>query len=152
MLDPDLVTIATGAGGTIVASMITKGAIVARARIAGLFRRGTPDEQTAAINAFDNDARVLAEWARVTDQNAELAAELAGAMDQISQEWARRIVEYVTAHPEALSDFEALAAAATVSNFGVQHNSGSGTFINGTVIGGVHNSYDRELTDALRPE
>ena len=141
MLDPELVAIATGAGANIVASMITGGAVVVRARIAELFRRGTPAEQSAAVNAFDNDLRVLSEWARATDLNAELAAELARAMDRLSQEWASRTAEYVTAYSEALPDLETIAAAATVSNFGSQHNSGSGTFVNGTVIGGVHNSY-----------
>ncbi|GJF31746.1 hypothetical protein KNE206_44460 [Kitasatospora sp. NE20-6] len=143
MLDPDLVAIATGAGGSIVASVITGGAVAARARIATLFRRGTPGEQAAAIDAFDNDTRVLAEWARATDQNSELAAELARATDQLSQEWAHRMAEYVAAHSEALPDLEAIATAAPSSNFGGQQNNGSGTFVNGTVIGGVHNSYGK---------
>jgi hypothetical protein len=143
MLDPDLVAIATGAGGNIVASMITGGALVIRARIVELFRRGTPDEQDSAVAAFDSDARVLAEWVRAAEQNTELAAELSRATERLSQEWTRRVAEYVTAHSEARPDLEALAAAATVSNFGSQHNTGSGTFVNGTVIGGVHNSYNR---------
>ncbi|MFE6501764.1 hypothetical protein [Kitasatospora sp. NPDC057738] len=141
MLDPALVAIATGAGGNIAASMITEGALVIRARIVELFRRGTPDEQASAMAAFDSDARVLAEWTRATEHNTEFAAELSRATERISQEWTNRVGEYVTAHPEARPDLEALTVTGTVSNSGTQRNTGSGTFVNGAVIGGVHNSY-----------
>lgn len=143
MLDPDLVAIATGAGGNIVASMITSGALATRARVAEFFRRGSHDEQSAAVDAYDRDTRALVEWARAVETNPELATELTRAQLRLSQEWTHRMVEYVEANCAAQSDLEALAGMTTVSNTGSQHNTGAGTFVNGTVFGGVHNSYNK---------
>ncbi|MFB6441715.1 hypothetical protein ACFCVY_33905 [Streptomyces sp. NPDC056411] len=141
MFDPELVSIATGAAGTIVASMVTGGAVAIRPRIAQLFRRGTQDEQTLALNAHDNDSRTLAEWARAADSDPAIAPDLACAEEQITQEWAQRLAEYVASHPETRSDLEAIVGAGASSNNGSQRNTGSGTFVNGTVIGGIRNTY-----------
>ncbi|MFE4517215.1 hypothetical protein ACFRMQ_23820 [Kitasatospora sp. NPDC056783] len=142
MIDPALFAVTTGAGGSIVASMITGGTQAIRARIVELFHRGTSEEQASVEAAFDSDARRLAEWARAAENDTNFTADLSRAAERVSQEWARRFSDYVTAHPEARPRLEALAMAATVSNSGNQHNTGPGAFINGNVAGGVHNSYD----------
>lgn len=124
--------------------MITGGAVTIRARLAQLFRRGSQDEQVLALDAHDNDARALAGWARAADFDPDAAHELARAEQQLTQEWAHRLSEYVTSHPGARSDLKALAELGTVSNTGGQQDTGAGTFVNGTVVGGVHNHYHGE--------
>ncbi|NGO15269.1 hypothetical protein G5C60_48740 [Streptomyces sp. HC44] len=141
MLDPELVSIATGAAGTIVASMLTGGAMAIRPRIVQLFRRGTQDEQALALSAHDNDARTLAECVRAAASDPSAGSDLARAREQLTQEWTQRLAEYVDRHQEARPDLDAIAEAGTTSNTGSQHNSGSGTFVNGTVIGGIRNTY-----------
>jgi hypothetical protein len=141
MVDPNLVALATGAGGNVVASMITGSALVIRARLTQYFRAGTPDELASALAAYDNDARAFEEWVRATRSNPELASELASTKAQLSQEWTRRLVEFIITHPAAKADLEALATVTDPPKYGNQLNAGSGTFVNGTVFGGIHNSY-----------
>ncbi|WP_314247279.1 hypothetical protein [Streptomyces sp. DSM 40907] len=120
--------------------MLTAGALSVRAKVVQLFRRGTQDEQTSALDAYDNDARALTEWSRAVGSDPEVAPELARAERQLAQEWVHRLSEYVAAHPDARPDLEALVGAAAPNSVS-QHNSGWGTFVNGAVSGGVHNSY-----------
>ncbi|MBZ9639694.1 hypothetical protein [Streptomyces sp. PSKA30] len=141
MLDPELVSVATGAAGTIVASMLTGGAMAIRPRIVQLFRRGTQDEQALALNAHDNDARTLAEWVRAAASDPSSVPDLVRAQEQLTQEWAQRLAEYVDRYQEARPDLDSIAEVGATSNTGSQRNSGSGTFVNGTVIGGIHNTY-----------
>ncbi|MFI6082519.1 hypothetical protein ACIBBB_16335 [Streptomyces sp. NPDC051217] len=141
MLDPELVSVATGAAGTIVASMLTGGALAVRPRIAQLFRGGTQDEQALALNTHDNDARTLSEWVHAAASEPSAASDLARVQDQLTQEWVQRLAEYVDRHQEARPDLAAIASAGAVSSIESQHNSGSGTFVNGTVTGGIHNTY-----------
>lgn len=60
MYEAELMAVATGAAGTLVAAIATSGADKMRLKVAHFFRRGTTEEQRAAAQAVDDIAAILA--------------------------------------------------------------------------------------------
>jgi hypothetical protein len=129
MYDAELMAVATGAAGTLVAAIATSGAEKMRLKVAHFFRRATPDQQRAAAQAVDDTA------AQLTSPSAEAQALAAAA-------WAQLIAQYLAEHRDAMSEVDELAvptpAASKIWN---QHNTGAGTFIGGDVHGGLTLNY-----------
>ncbi|WP_405847412.1 hypothetical protein OG211_08140 [Streptomyces niveus] len=59
MYDAELMAVATGAAGTLVAAIATSGSEKMRLRVARFFRRAAPDQQRAAAQAVDDTAAQL---------------------------------------------------------------------------------------------
>jgi hypothetical protein len=129
MYEAELMAVATGAAGTLVAAIATSGADKMRLKVAHFFRRGTPDQQGAAAQAVDDTAATL------STPSAE-ARELAATV------WARLIVQYLAEHRDAMSEVGELAVPTPpASRVWNQHNTGTGTFIGGDVHGGLTFNY-----------
>jgi hypothetical protein len=124
MYDAELLTVATGAAGTLVAAIATWGAEEARAKVAHFFHRDTA-QRDVAVRAVEETAARL--------QRPDAAAH-AGAVSL----WVGLIAPYLAQHREAMSELDELATStrpgAQVWN---QNNHGSGTFIGGSVHGPV---------------
>ncbi|MBK3532687.1 hypothetical protein JHN61_28905 [Streptomyces sp. MBT67] len=129
MYDAELMAVATGAAGTLVAAIATSGAEKMRLKVAHFFRLANPDQQRAAAQAVDDTA------AQLTSPSAE-AQELAATV------WARLIVQYLAEHRGAMSEVDQLAVPApAASKVWNQHNTDTGTFIGGDVHGGMTVNY-----------
>ena len=126
MLDELATAVGTGAAGNIIAYMLSGRVDALRAQVTRIFRHGTEHEQAMAMRALDDDAAALAQ--RGISETA------------VTERWTSLLLSYLTAHPEARSDMEALAsssAAGGVQNIGSQHNHGPGTFIGGDNYGSI---------------
>ncbi|MGX9888715.1 hypothetical protein [Streptomyces sp. NPDC002276] len=129
MYDAELMAVATGAAGTLVAAIATSGAEQMRLRVAHFFRRATPDQQRAATQAVDDTAVQLTSPTPETQALAETA-------------WAQLIARYLAEHRDALSEVDALAVPTpSAPKVWHQHNTGTGTFIGGDVHGGMTFNY-----------
>lgn len=129
MYDAELMAVATGAAGTLVAAIATSGSEKMRLRVARFFRRAAPDQQRAAAQAVDDTA------AQLTSLSPEAQALAATA-------WVQLIAHYLDEHRDAMSEVDELAMPdPPVSNVWNQHNTGTGTFIGGDVHGGVTFNY-----------
>jgi hypothetical protein len=118
MLDEVTTAIATGAAGNIIAHLLDGKLDSLRAQVARIFRHGTDEQQTAALQALDTDAAALA---RRTIAGSDL-----------TERWADLLLSYLSAHPGAREDLEAFALAADTNepmNIGSQNNYGAGPFI-----------------------
>ncbi|MFE2352302.1 hypothetical protein [Kitasatospora cineracea] len=130
-----------GAGGNVAATLLTAGAVNLRSRLVGFMRHGSAREREEALSALDADARELDALARAAGADPGVLAE---AENRIAADWTRRLGDYVQAHEQDADALPALLGSAHVVRIGSQTNSGSGTFVNGTVFGGIRNSADRE--------
>lgn len=129
MYDAELMAVATGAAGTLVAAIATSGAEKMRLKVAHFFRRATPEQQRTAAQAVDDTA------AQLTSPSPETQALAATA-------WAQLIAQYLAEHGDAVSEVDELAVPAPpASKVWNQHNSGTGTFIGGDVHGGMTFNY-----------
>ncbi|WP_369165643.1 hypothetical protein [Streptomyces sp. AFD10] len=125
MYDAELMAVATGAAGTLVAAIAASGAEKMRLKVAHFFRLATPDQQRAAAQAVDDTA------AQLTSPSAD-AQEIAATI------WAQLIAQYLAEHRGAMSEVDELAVPApAASKVWNQHNTGAGTFIGGDVHGGM---------------
>jgi hypothetical protein len=125
MYDAELMAVATGAAGTLVASIATWGAEEARAKVAHFFRLADSDQQDDAARAVNETAASL----RQPDAGAHAAA---------VSVWIRLIARYLADHREAVTEIDELVALGpSVSKVWNQHNTGTGTFIGGDVHGGM---------------
>jgi hypothetical protein len=128
MLDEAAIALGTGAASSVLAYMLQGKADELRARISLIFRRGTAQEQSTALQVLEEHTTALAQrqitQAEVTDQ------------------WYRLLTAFLTAYPEAGPDIEGLRSSARPGtktvNIGSQHNHGTGTFIGGDNHGGIH--------------
>lgn len=129
MYDAELMAVATGAAGTLVAAIASSGAERMRVKVAHFFRRGTPGQQLAAAQAVDETA---AQLASPSAEGQALAADV----------WVQLIAQHLAAHRDAMNEVDELAVPtpkpAKVRN---QHNTGTGTFIGGDVHGGMTFNY-----------
>lgn len=107
MYDAELLAIATGAAGTLVASGVAGGALALRERVASLLRRATAGERDAVTEIIENGSGLTA------SQMIEILASC--------------LADYLVAHPDAIPEFEA-SARGGVSVYN-QHNTGTGVFI-----------------------
>jgi hypothetical protein len=126
MLDEAAIAIATGAAGNIIAYMLNGRVDALRVRLARIFRYGTDQERAAALRTLEDDAVALT-------QREISNTDLTGR-------WTSLLLSYITAHPEARGDIEALASAPIINktvNIGSQHNHGSGPFISGDNYGSM---------------
>ncbi|MBJ7902165.1 hypothetical protein IF655_02480 [Streptomyces sp. DSM 110735] len=129
MYDAELMAVATGAGGTLVAAIAASGAEKMRLKVAHFFRRASLDQQRAAARAVDDTAAQLASG---TPETQALAASA----------WAQLIAQYLAEHNEAMSEVDELAIPSPpVSKVWHQHNASTGTFIGGDVHGGMTFNY-----------
>jgi hypothetical protein len=129
MYDAELMAVATGAAGTLVAAIASSGAERVRSKIEHFFRRATPDQQRAIARAVD-------------DTTAQLATPSLEAQTPATATWAQLIAEYLTQHRDAIHELNELGAPVPLnSNVWRQHNSGAGTFIGGDVHGGLTFNY-----------
>ncbi|WP_328550282.1 hypothetical protein [Streptomyces sp. NBC_00366] len=113
MYDAELMAVATGAAGTLVAAIATSGAERMRLKVAHFFRRATQDQQRAAAQAVDDTA------ARLTSPSPETQALAATACAQL-------IAQYFAEHRDATSEVDELAVpAAPASKVWNQHNTAS---------------------------
>ncbi|WP_217554049.1 hypothetical protein [Streptomyces sp. GbtcB6] len=129
MYDAELMAVATGAAGTLVAAIATSGAEQIRQKVAHFFRRATPDQQRAAAQAVDDTAAALA------SPSPEARALAATA-------WTQLIARYIDEHRDSMNEVGELAVAAPpASKVWNQHNTGTGTFIGGDVHGGMTVNY-----------
>ncbi|MGW2342727.1 hypothetical protein [Streptomyces sp. NPDC001661] len=126
MYEAELVAVATGAAGTLVAAIATSGAQATKAQVMRFFRHGTPGQQRAAIQEID-------------DTTARLGSSATDAHGQSVRAWAELITQYVIEHREAVDEIGELTEAGERGTVRVwnQHNTGSGTFIGGDVHGGL---------------
>jgi hypothetical protein len=125
MYEPELLAVATGAAGTIVAAITTWGAETMRVRVGHFFHRATPEQQRAAVQAVNETV------AQLDSPGADPAAIAATT-------WTGLIARYVAEYPDALDEVGELSAlTAPVSKVWQQQNTGTGTFIGGDVHGGV---------------
>ncbi|MFB6847922.1 hypothetical protein ACFCXS_24120 [Streptomyces sp. NPDC056373] len=108
MYEAEIMTVASGAAGTLVAAGVTGGAQALRARVVALFRRGTVQEQDAAVAAAESAS------GRTETERIEALAAL--------------IAAHLVAHPDARPDIEAAAADSNAVIYH-QHNTGSGVFV-----------------------
>ncbi|GGP36402.1 hypothetical protein [Streptomyces abikoensis] len=114
MYEAEIMTVATGAAGTLVAAGVSGGAHALRARIVALFRHGTSEEQAAALAVVEQEAG-LTEGERI-------------------EALATRIAAYLVAHPDAIPEVKAVAADFKATTY-YQHNTGSGIFIGRDHVG-----------------
>lgn len=129
MYDADLMAVATGAAGTLVAAIATSGAEKMRLKVAHFFRGATPDQQRAAAQAVDDTA------AQLTSPSPEALALARTA-------WAQIIAQYIAEHRDAMSEVDELTVPASLASMvWNQHNTGTGTFIGGDVHGGMTINY-----------
>jgi hypothetical protein len=118
MLDEVTTAIATGAAGNIIAHLLDGQLDALRAQVARIFRHGTGQEQTAALQALETDAVALA--GRTI------------ARSDLTERWACLLLSHLSAHPGAREDIEAFALTAGTNepmNVGSQNNYGTGPFI-----------------------
>lgn len=131
MYETELMAVATGAAGTLVAAIATSGAEKMRVKVAHFFRRATPDQLRAATQAVDDTA-------------AQLASPAADTQAIATNAWAELIAQYLAEHRGAMSEVDELALPTPpASKVWNQHNTGTGTFIGGDVHGGVTFHYGR---------
>ena len=129
MYDAELMAVATGAAGTLVAAIAASGAEKMRLRVAHFFRRANLDQQRAAAQAVDDTA-------------AQLTAPTPEAQALAATAWAQLIAQYLAEHRDAMSEVDDLAVHnSTASKVWNQHNTGTGTFIGGDVHGGMTFNY-----------
>lgn len=129
MYNAELMAVATGAAGTLVAAIASSGAERVRLRVEHFFRRATPDQQRAAAQAVDDTA-------------AQLASPSSRAQTLATAAWAQLIAEYLAEHRDAINEVNELATPAPpTSKSWSQHNSGTGTFIGGDVHGDMTFNY-----------
>lgn len=117
MYGTEIMAVATGAAGTLVAAGVTGSAQAVRARIFALLRRGSAEEQDAVV-AIAEDATGLTEAEKI-------------------EALAVRIAAHVMAHPDALPEVEAVAVADSAGTNYHQHNTGSGIFIGRDHVGNL---------------
>lgn len=128
MYEAELMAVATGAAGSLVAAISTYGVEQVRAKVAHFFRRATPAQRSATAQALDDTAARLAS----PPTDAEDVRATATRM------WAELIAGYMAEHGDAVREADALVAVPERgSNVWQQHNTGTGTFIGGDVHGGV---------------
>lgn len=134
MLDEVATAIATGAAGNIIAHLLDGQLDALRAQVARIFRHGTDEEQTAALQALETDAAALA---RRTIPGSDL-----------TERWADLLLSYLSAHPGAREDIEAFTLTADTAepmNVGCQNNYGAGPFIGRDNYGSMtFNSQDKQ--------
>ncbi|MGW3127061.1 hypothetical protein [Streptomyces sp. NPDC001123] len=129
MYETELMAVATGAAGTLVAAIATSGAEKMRVKVAHFFRRATPEQQRAATQAVDDTA------AQLTPPGSDSQAIATNA-------WAELIAHYLAEHPDAISDIDELGSPTPPdSKVWNQRNTGTGTFIGGDVRGDVVFNY-----------
>ncbi|MEU9502621.1 hypothetical protein [Streptomyces sp. NPDC048196] len=128
MYDAELMSVATGAAGSLVAAIATWGAEKMRGRVMHFFRQGSAAQRRAAAQAVDDTATQLTSSAEGADA---LAANV----------WTQLIAQYLAQHRDAMSEIGDLAVPAPPSKVWHQHNRGTGTFIGGDVHGGVTFNY-----------
>ncbi|MFJ9771985.1 hypothetical protein ACIRVF_12170 [Kitasatospora sp. NPDC101157] len=125
MYDAEIAAVATGAAGTLVAAITTWGAGKMQATVAHFFRRGTPQEQRAAMEAVNATATELSSGG----DEARTAAAAA---------WTEILTQYLSDHRDLLGEVGVLGRPGSpVSSVWNQRNTGSGTFIGGSVYGGL---------------
>ncbi|MEU2977765.1 hypothetical protein ABZ678_12335 [Streptomyces hirsutus] len=127
MLDEVAIAVATGAAGNVAAYLLQGQVDVLRTRISAIFRHGTEQQRSNALQTLDEDTTALAQHTT--------------APTDITSRWTGHLTAFLAAFPEAQEDVEALASATPSSmktvNIGSQHNHGSGTFIGGDNHGGI---------------
>lgn len=125
VFETEIMTVATGAAGSLVAAIATWGTEKMRTQVKHFFRHATPEQQTAAIQAVDDTA------ARLSSDHADSQAATVDA-------WIARLAQYLTEHHDAMAEIDDLATPPiTTSKTWNQHNHSTGTFIGGDVHGGV---------------
>ncbi|PNG93449.1 hypothetical protein [Streptomyces malaysiensis] len=126
MYDAELMAVATGAAGTLVAAIAASGAEQMHLKVAHFFRLASPDQQRAAAQAVDDTAVQLTP----SSPEAQVLA------------WAQLIAQYLAEHHDAMSELDELVVPTPpASKVWNQHNNGTGTFIGGDVHGGVTFNY-----------
>ena len=95
MLEDTAIAVSTGAAGNIVSYMFQGQVDVLRAQVAKIFRHGTEQELTSALQAVERDAESLSE------HNVTRAA--------LTSQWTDALLSYLTDHPESRADIEAVA-------------------------------------------
>ncbi|MCT2589802.1 hypothetical protein LHJ74_07720 [Streptomyces sp. N2-109] len=129
MYDAELMAVATGAAGTLVAAIAASGAEKMRLKVAHFFRRANLDQRRAAAQAVNDTA------AQLTSPTPEAQALAATA-------WAQLLARYLAEHRDAMSEVDELAVPTPpASKVWNQSNTGTGTFIGGDVRGGMTLNY-----------
>jgi hypothetical protein len=124
MLEDVAMAISTGAAGNIVAYMLNGRVDALRDQVTKIFRHGTEQERSRALQALERDVVALSEH----------DATRAGLTNQ----WRDLLLSYLTAYPEAREEIEFFASSPVViktMNIGSQHNHRSGTFVGGDNYG-----------------
>ncbi|MFG3227572.1 hypothetical protein ACGF07_22690 [Kitasatospora sp. NPDC048194] len=125
MYDAEVTAVATGAAGTLVAAIATWGAGKMQVAVGHFFRRGTPQEQRAAMEAVNATA-------------AELSSGGDGARAAAAAAWTEVLAQYLSDHRDLLGEVDGLGRpGSAVSSVWNQHNTGTGTFVGGNVYGGL---------------
>ncbi|MFI1291991.1 hypothetical protein ACH4VM_26605 [Streptomyces sp. NPDC020792] len=129
MYETELMAVATGAAGMLVAAIATSGAEKMRLKVAHFFRRATPDQQRAAAQAVDDTA-------------AQLTSPAPDTQALVTTAWSQLIAQYLAEHRDAMSEVDDLTTPMpSASKVWNQRNTGTGTFIGGDVHGGVIFNY-----------
>ena len=97
MLEDVAMTISTGAAGNIVAYMLNGRVDALRDQVAKIFRHGTEQERSRALQALERDAVALSE------HDATRA--------DLTNQWRDLLLSYLTAYPEALEEIESFASS-----------------------------------------
>jgi hypothetical protein len=127
MLDPTTTAIATGTAGNVIAYMLTGRVDALRSHVTRIFRHGSEQERSLALDMLEHDATALA-------HRTALEAD-------VSKRWTDTLLDYLSAHPEALVDAKSFATTTLnvkQTHIGAQHNYGDGTFIGGDNYGDLH--------------
>ncbi|MGW5818674.1 hypothetical protein [Streptomyces noursei] len=116
-ISPEVVTVATGAAGSLTACMVNDSPAVLRATFAGVCSHGTTEIQSAMLALLAEDARTLRILARQATgpfaaasegEAAYLArtgqAELEINEHAVAEAWTYRLALYAVAYPDALPD------------------------------------------------
>lgn len=98
MIEDIAVAVSTGAAGNIVAYMLSGQVDALRGQVAKIFRHGTEQEWSHALQTLERDAVALVEH----------DATRAGVTNQ----WRDLLLSYLTAHPEAREEIESFASSA----------------------------------------
>lgn len=97
MIEDIAVAVSTGAAGNIVAYMLNGQVDALRGQVTKIFRHGTEQERSHALQALERDAVALGEH----------DATRAGLTNQ----WRDLLLSYLTAHPEAREEIESFASS-----------------------------------------
>jgi hypothetical protein len=97
MLEDVAMAISTGAAGNIVAYMLNGRVDALRDQVTKIFRHGTEQERSRALQALERDAVALSE------HDATRA--------DLTNQWRDLLLSYLTAYPEAREEIESFASS-----------------------------------------